>query len=110
MGDSVPKSKVKMSEEVAHCVIGKHEDVSSNLQHPYKMLGIVVHTPVTPALQGMKTRIAVACGHQLSTRFSGRTHFKLIRTRMVEKDAQHLQLMCVPAAHALIWRVVEEET
>lgn len=69
-------------------VMYKHENLSSNLCHLYKILGIVVHTPVTPALQGMKGRMAVVYGHQSSPRFSGRTFCKLIRSRVIEKDTQ----------------------
>lgn len=71
---------------MAHYVMYKHEDLSSNLCPLYKILGIVVHTPVSPALQELKARMAVVCGLQCSPRSSGGTYCKLIRSRVIEKE------------------------
>lgn len=78
--------KSERSEEMAHYVMYKHEDLSSNLCPLYKILGIVVHTPVSPALQELKARMAVVCGLQCSPRSSGGTYCKLIRSRVIEKE------------------------
>lgn len=58
--------KSERSEEMAHYVMYKHEDLSSNLCPLYKILGIVAPTPVTPGLQEMKARMAVVGGLQRS--------------------------------------------
>lgn len=71
---------------MAHYVMYKHEDLSSNLCPLYKILGIVAPTPVTPGLQEMKARMAVVGGLQRSPRSSGRTYCKLIRSGVIEKE------------------------
>lgn len=48
--------KSERSEDMAHYVMYKREDLSSNLCPLYKILGIVVHTPVTPCTAGDESK------------------------------------------------------